>query len=204
MANIARAGCAFAGSGEADNKTKLNWIIGNAEDDRDFTEPFKKRGGLALGRTGRHTADKADYRRGRLLPARRELPRSNGAAECGRNSPPSMVTVIRPSRARCVNTRIPRHERAVSRRVGWLALSDSGAARHFPAAATSPPPAISDDSATAAATDISSAIVPRLYFRARSRGRGGSDLESPRPRQRFGYGAEGADGRKTLQHRPGW
>jgi hypothetical protein len=24
-----------------------------------------------------------------------------------------MVTVIRPSRARCVNTRIPRHERAV-------------------------------------------------------------------------------------------
>jgi len=25
----------FAGSGEADNKTKLNWIIGNAEDDRD-------------------------------------------------------------------------------------------------------------------------------------------------------------------------
>jgi hypothetical protein len=32
VANIARGGCAFAGSGEADNKTKLNWIIGNAED----------------------------------------------------------------------------------------------------------------------------------------------------------------------------
>jgi hypothetical protein len=33
---------------------------------RFFTEPFKKRGGLALGRTGRHTADKADYRHGPL------------------------------------------------------------------------------------------------------------------------------------------
>src|SRR5262249_2148277 len=42
---------------------------------RFFTEPFKKRGGLALGRTGRHTADKADYRHGRLLRARRERPR---------------------------------------------------------------------------------------------------------------------------------
>jgi hypothetical protein len=52
-----------------------------------------------------------------------------------------------------------------SRRAGWLALSGSCAARYFPAAATGPPPAISDDSATAAATDISSAIVPRLYFR---------------------------------------
>ena len=41
-------------------------------------------------------------------------------------------------------------------------------------------------------------------FQARSRGRGGGDLESPRPRQRFGFGAEGADGRKTLRHRPGW
>jgi hypothetical protein len=82
-------------------------------------------------------------------------------------------------------------------------LSGSCAARYFPAAATSPPPAISDDSATAAATDISSAIVPRLYFRPVERAWGG-DLGSPRPRQRFGYGAEGADGRKTLRHRPGW
>jgi len=37
-----------------------------------FTEPFKKRGGLGPGRTGRHTADKADYRHGRLLRARGE------------------------------------------------------------------------------------------------------------------------------------
>src|SRR5262249_38202678 len=48
---------------------------------RFFTEPFKKRGGLALGRTGRHTADKADYRHGRLLRARRERPRHRRAAE---------------------------------------------------------------------------------------------------------------------------
>jgi hypothetical protein len=34
-----------------------------------------------LGRTGRHTADKADYRHGRLLRARRERPRGSGSAE---------------------------------------------------------------------------------------------------------------------------
>src|SRR5215471_3742786 len=56
---------------------------------RFFTEPFKKRGGLALGRTGRHTADKADYRHGRLLRARRERPRRRRAAECGQQFPPS-------------------------------------------------------------------------------------------------------------------
>ena len=134
----------------------------------------------------------------RTPPSRRRR-----AAECGQQFPPSDGDCHTPLPCEVRKGRIPRHERAVSRRVGWLALLGSGAARHFPAAATSPPPAISDDSATAAATDISSAIVPRLYFRARSRGRAGGDLESPRPR-RFGYGAEGADGRKTLRHRPGW
>src|SRR5262249_12870332 len=54
-----------------------------------FTEPFKKRGGLALGRTGRHTADKADYRHCRLLRARRERPRDRRAAECSQQFPPS-------------------------------------------------------------------------------------------------------------------
>ena len=44
----------------------------------------------------------------------------------------------------------------------------------------------------------------RGFISGPSRGRGGGDLGSPRPRQRFGFGAEGADGRKTLRHRPGW
>src|SRR5262249_27752321 len=55
---------------------------------RFFTEPFKKRGGLALGRTGRHTADKADYRHGRQLRACRNRPRRR-AAEGGQQLPPS-------------------------------------------------------------------------------------------------------------------
>ena len=46
--------------------------------------------------------------------------------------------------------------------------------------------------------DLSCAIVPWHYFRPGREG-GGGDLGSPRPRQRFGYGAEGADGRKTLR-----
>ena len=56
---------------------------------RFFTEPFKKRGGLALGRTGRHTADKADYRHGRLLAAassgarRRAKVRQSGEVDPG-------------------------------------------------------------------------------------------------------------------------
>ena len=52
------------------------------------TEPFKKRCGLALGRTGRHTADKADYRQRRLLRARRERPRGHRAAEQGEELAP--------------------------------------------------------------------------------------------------------------------
>src|SRR5215471_10283934 len=56
---------------------------------RFFTEPFKRRGGLALGRTGRHTADTADYRHRRLLRACRERPCGRRAAACGQQFPPS-------------------------------------------------------------------------------------------------------------------
>jgi hypothetical protein len=51
-----------------------------------------------------------------LLCARRERPRRRHAAtppSAASNSRRPMVTVIRPSRSRCVKRRIPRHERAV-------------------------------------------------------------------------------------------
>src|SRR5262249_43891725 len=59
---------------------------------RFFTEPFKKRGGLALGRTGRHTADKADYRHRRLLRVRRERPRSRAAEQRDELAPVHSIT----------------------------------------------------------------------------------------------------------------
>jgi hypothetical protein len=66
VANIARGGCAFAGSGEADNKTKLNWIIGNAEDDRDCCcrGLGRKRGRMAAccGNNSHAAADEVSHK----------------------------------------------------------------------------------------------------------------------------------------------
>jgi len=65
VANIARGGCAFAGSGEADNKTKLNWIIGNAEDDRDCCRGLgRKRGRMAAccGNNSHAAADEVSHK----------------------------------------------------------------------------------------------------------------------------------------------
>ena len=115
------------------------------------------------------------------------------------NSPPSMVTVIRPSRARVrkCNDSTPRVcSLRAQGRAGWLALSGSCAARSFPAAATSPPPAISDDSATAAATDISSAIVPRLYFRPGREGAGAAIWEVHALDSALGLGPKARMGEK--------
>src|SRR5215471_4300735 len=68
---------------------------------RFFTEPFKKRGGLALGRTGRHTADKAAYRHSRLLRPRRARPCGRRAAEKRDELAPFDHSIILESAARC-------------------------------------------------------------------------------------------------------
>src|SRR5262249_11673169 len=52
----------------------LHGHVLGCEISRILSEAVKKRGGLALGRTGRHTADKADYRHRRLLRACCERP----------------------------------------------------------------------------------------------------------------------------------
>src|SRR5262252_9038183 len=55
----------------------------------------------------------SDHRHCGLLPMRRERPRRRRTAECGQQFPPSDSDCHTPSRARCVEGRIPRHERAV-------------------------------------------------------------------------------------------
>ena len=70
----------------------------------------------------------------------RERPRRRPAAESASNSRRPMVTVMRPSRARCVKGTIPRHERAVFtfKEAGcWLLRPQSSAST-----ALLPPPAL--------------------------------------------------------------
>jgi hypothetical protein len=64
-------------------------------------------------RFGRSDLEKSDHRHRRLLRAHRERPRGAAPPSAASNSRRPMVTFIRPSRARCVNGTIPRHQRAV-------------------------------------------------------------------------------------------
>jgi len=63
---------------------------------------------------GRRAAEELDYRHRRLLRARSQRPRGSRAAECDQQLPPSDGDChTPPSRARCVEERIPRQGRAV-------------------------------------------------------------------------------------------
>src|SRR5262249_37102955 len=73
--------------------------------------PLRMRLSFRIVRSLSHDGADSPHAIGLLRARRKRAPRR--AAECASNSRRPMVTVIRPSRARCVNARIPRHQRAV-------------------------------------------------------------------------------------------